>query len=218
MAIFKRNLTSKILEDTALEVLSKKSTCRKCLEVGCGDFNISSNLFKNFPSWSFSGSDISDEAINIAVKNDIKNIFDLRVGELFEPWVGEKFDIIISDVASISEVVASYTDWYDGVSCNTGLDGMLLIEKIIISAKDHLLDDGVFIIPYISISDVDKQKKILEENFSNVEYVNEKEWPLDSYVATQLQRWSKKNSKKYWTLKKVLDLNVAFTGAAIAYY
>jgi methylase of polypeptide subunit release factors len=218
MTIFKRNLTSKILEDTALEVLSKKSTCRKCLEVGCGDFNISSNLFKNFPSWSFSGSDISDEAINIAVKNDIKNIFDLRVGELFEPWVGEKFDIIISDVASISEVVASYTDWYDGVSCNTGLDGMLLIEKIIISAKDHLLDDGVFIIPYISISDVDKQKKILEENFSNVEYVNEKEWPLDSYVATQLQRWSKKNSKKYWTLKKVLDLNVAFTGAAIAYY
>ena len=218
MTIFKRILTSKILEDTALEVLSKKSTCRKCLEVGCGDFNISSNLFKNFPSWSFSGSDISDEAINIAVKNDIKNIFDLRVGELFEPWVGEKFDIIISDVASISEVVASYTDWYDGVSCNTGLDGMLLIEKIIISAKDHLLDDGVFIIPYISISDVDKQKKILEENFSNVEYVNEKEWPLDSYVATQLQRWSKKNSKKYWTLKKVLDLNVAFTGAAIAYY
>ena len=217
MAIFKRNVTSQILEGATLEILSKKGPNGKCLEVGCGDFNISNNLSKKFPSWYFSGSDISDEAIDIAIENDTKNIFDFRVGELFDPWVGEKFDIIISDVASISEIVASYSDWYDGVSCNTGLDGMLLIEKIIISAKDYLLNDGVFIIPYISLSDIDKQKTLLEENFLNVEYVNEKEWPLDSSIATQLQKWSKKNNKKYWTLKKVLDLDIAFTGAAIAY-
>ena len=217
MAIFKRNLTSQILEGATLEILSKKGPNGKCLEVGCGDFNISNNLSKKFPSRYFSGSDISDEAIDIAIENETKNIFDFRVGELFDPWVGEKFDIIISDVASISEIVASYSDWYDGVSCNTGLDGMLLIEKIIISAKDYLLNDGVFIIPYISLSDIDKQKTLLEENFLNVEYVNEKEWPLDSSIATQLQKWSKKNNKKYWTLKKVLDLDIAFTGAAIAY-
>ena len=72
MAIFKRNLTSQILEGATLEILSKKGPNGKCLEVGCGDFNISNNLSKKFPSWSFSGSDISDEAINIAVKNDIK--------------------------------------------------------------------------------------------------------------------------------------------------
>ena len=218
MTIFKRNLTSKILEITVAEVLLKKGRLKgRCLEVGCGDFNISSNLFKKFQSWSFSGSDISNESIGIAIKNDAKNIFDLRVGGLFEPWAGEKFDLIISDVASISEIVASHSDWYKGVSCNTGLDGMLLIEKIITSAKDYLLDDGIFIIPYISLSDIDKQKKVLEGNFQNVEYVNEKDWPLDSHIVTQLQKWSQENGEKYWTLRKVLDLDVAFTGAAVAY-
>jgi len=217
MTVFKRNLTSRIIEDVALGVLSEKSYKGKCLEVGCGDFNISRNLSDKFNSWSFSGSDISNDAIDIAIRNDTCNIFDLRVGELFNPWKGQKFDIIISDVASISEIAANYSDWYDGISCNTGLDGMLLIEKVIVLSKKYLLNDGVFIIPYISLSDIDKQKKILELNFNNVKYVNEKEWPLDAHLATQLKEWSDKNGKKYWTLKKILDIDVAFTGVAVAY-
>ena len=59
MAIFKRNLTSKILEEQATMIISKKKTPISILEVGCGDGNISINLAKNFPNNNYSASDIS---------------------------------------------------------------------------------------------------------------------------------------------------------------
>ena len=50
MSIFKRNLTSKILEDQSSLVISNKVSPIAILEVGCGNGNISLNLAKNFPS------------------------------------------------------------------------------------------------------------------------------------------------------------------------
>ena len=42
-----------------------------------------------------------------------------------------KFDIIISDVSSIADDVAKYSDWYVGVKCDSGKDGLNNIKKFL---------------------------------------------------------------------------------------
>ena len=44
MAIFKKNLTSKILMKTSLELIRKEKNINKILEIGCGDANITEGL------------------------------------------------------------------------------------------------------------------------------------------------------------------------------
>ena len=63
MAIFKRNLTSEILEDAASIYIENGDNNLSILEIGCGDGNISRNLSKKYPDNNFHASDISDEAI-----------------------------------------------------------------------------------------------------------------------------------------------------------
>ena len=61
MAVFKRNLTSKILEEQSAKVIAKKDYPISILEVGCGNGNISLNLAKQYPEHSFFASDISTD-------------------------------------------------------------------------------------------------------------------------------------------------------------
>jgi len=216
MAVFKRNLTSEIIEKAASKIILSFDEAGECLELGCGDFNISRNLKKIFPKWSFSGSDISHEAISKAKKLNSSGEFDLRVGPLLEPWSGRKFKLIISDIASISSVVAGFSNWYDGVPCSTDEDGLGLIRKVILNVSDYLTSDGVFLIPYISLSDYEHEKNLLEEKFLNVVYVEETNWPIDSVIAEQLNDWEKENGRRFWNIGNMLGMYFAFTGVAIA--
>ena len=47
MAIFKENLTSKILQENSLMVLNSFNVEKKVLEIGCGNGNITKHLLKN---------------------------------------------------------------------------------------------------------------------------------------------------------------------------
>ena len=53
MAIFKKNLTSKILKESSLELIRKEKKIKKILEIGCGDANITEELIKNFKNKKF---------------------------------------------------------------------------------------------------------------------------------------------------------------------
>jgi hypothetical protein len=44
MSIFKKNLTSKLLQETSIKVVNKQNSISKILELGCGDGNISKYL------------------------------------------------------------------------------------------------------------------------------------------------------------------------------
>ena len=84
--------------------------------------------------------------------------FDLRVGSLFDPWHKEKFDLIISDVASISSKIASLSDWYQGVPYDTGADGLKQVGKLLPLVASHMRVGGCFVIPYISLSNYENRK------------------------------------------------------------
>ena len=53
MAIFKKNITSKILTESSLELIRKHKKNKKILEIGCGDANITEELIKNFKNKKF---------------------------------------------------------------------------------------------------------------------------------------------------------------------
>jgi len=219
MGIFERNLTSKLLEKVAIAEIKGLAISEggKCLEIGCGDFNISGNLQGYCPTWEFCGSDISDEAILLAQTKHGLGKSRLKVGSLFEPWEGEQFDVCISDVASISQVVAELSDWYKGVPCESGDDGLLLFRALIPQVKNFLRNKGLFILPYLSLSDFETQRQLLESEFETVEKKEYQDWPMPANLVSKLDSWISENpNRKYhWTLKEKFGMTLAFTGVYV---
>ena len=70
MAVFKKNLTSKIISDTLINLTKNSKKSFKILEIGCGDGNISREAIMIDKKYkhTFHLSDISKEAMEIAKK------------------------------------------------------------------------------------------------------------------------------------------------------
>ena len=101
----------------------------------------------------------------------------VRQGSLFNPWVDERFDIIVDDVSGISEDVARVSPWFpEGVECQTGKDGTALTVSVLQRAPRHLNRGGMLIFPVLSLS---REERILDEAhiyFSQVSLVGEQVW------------------------------------------
>lgn len=216
MAIFKRNLTSKIVEDQASIIISEKNSPITILEIGCGDGNISRNLVKRFSHNTFSASDISNEAIIEAKKLD-NNSINFRVGPGFDQWLDQKFDLVICDIAAISDKIANLSDWYDGVSCKTGENGLSLVRPVIENVKDILNPGGIFLIPVISLCNVPLQIKYLKNNFSSVELTKKVIWPISEDLLSKFEQSSLSFDSDYIYVEEKFGKIVASTCAATCY-
>ena len=216
MAIFKRNLTSKIIEAQASIIVAEKKTAISILEIGCGDGNISRNLVKKFPQNKFSASDISNEAIAEAQKLD-NGLINFKAGLGFDPWLDQKFDIVICDIAAISEKIAGLSDWYDGVSCETGEDGLDLVKPVIQNVKNILNPNGIFVIPIISLCNVSLQMELLRKNFSSVDLTKKVSWPIPEDLLLNFEKALINFDSDFINVEKKFDKIVAYTCAATCY-
>jgi len=70
MSIFKENLTSQLIRETAIKIINKKKSSLRILELGCGNGNISKYIFEKqqIKKNKFFASDISKSAIKVAKK------------------------------------------------------------------------------------------------------------------------------------------------------
>jgi SAM-dependent methyltransferase len=217
MAIFKENLTSKILQKNCLITLNKNFKNKiDILEIGCGNGNISKFLIKNQKKKNFYYlSDISNQAIELARKNiKYKNI-EYKVGSTFCPWE-KKFDFIISDVSSINDYVAKKSDWYSGVVCNSGADGLKNIRNILKNIHKFLNNEvGIFICPIISLCNEGKLISMLKKKFVNVEFSKKVYWPLPHFFNKNLNTYLKLKKEKKINFTTQFSLNIAHTYVAI---
>jgi methylase of polypeptide subunit release factors len=213
--IFKENLTSKLIQKHALNIV-KNIKNKKICEIGCGDGNISNYLIKNSNKINaFHLSDISNLAIKQAQKKIKYDKVEFKTGDLFKPWLGKKFDIIISDVSSLNQTIAEKSPWYQGVESNCGQDGLRNVKKIIKDIKHKLNKNGVFIIPLISLSDTEKLKKLLKTKFKIFKETERIYWPIPIFFKKNIKVFDKLLKKKIVYFESKFGQYIAYTSVAI---
>ena len=215
MAVFEENLTSKILQENSLSILNKYFKNKiDILEIGCGNGNITKFLISNQLKKNFYYlSDISKEAVEVAKKSIKYDNVTYKVGSYFNPWK-RKFDLIISDVSSISDFVAKKSDWYKGVVCNSGTDGLKNITKILNSVDKYLNSNGIFILPIISLCNEKKLISLLKSNFKKVTFSKKILWPLSNFFQKNFEEYEKLRKEKKINFIKKFSMNIAYTYSA----
>jgi methylase of polypeptide subunit release factors len=216
MSIFKENLTSQLIKKTAISIINKKKTTLKILELGCGDGNISGYIFEKqkIKKNKLFASDISIKAIKIAKKINKKKI-NLKPGDLFDPWQGEKFDIIISDVSSINDTIAQLSPWYKNVICSSGEDGLKNIKNILKELLKFSNKKAIFILPIISLCDVKQLIVLLKKKFKKVVLTNKTEWPLPYFFLKNIRKFRVLKNNKNIEFKEKFGMYIAYTRVAI---
>lgn len=180
---FPTDTSNILIEASRKAILSPK----KILDLGCGCGLIGIALAKlGLCKGPLHASDISREAVNLARKN-LENMsmeHVIRCGSLFEPWKGEKFDVIVDDVSGISDDIAKISPWYpEGVPCQAGRDGTKWITRVIEQSKEHLTPGGLLIFPVLSLSNEEKILRVLKKTYRSYEMLAKKNWFMPDTIA-----------------------------------
>ncbi len=190
--IFKPTLTSRLLINSSFE-FTKKS--KKILDLGCGGGIISACLYSINKKADFFLSDLSKKAMRKAKKNlkIFKGNFNYKSGDCFAPWKDEMFDLIINDVSGVSSKIAAISPWFKNVPIDKSGEGISLLKKVVKNSKNYMHKNSIIILPIISLSNVNKGKKIVRENLKIIKE-HKFDWPLPKSMI--------KNEKLLNNLKK----------------
>ena len=204
--VFKPTSTSNILIKSASKKITSNS---KILDLGCGSGAVGIALSKlNKITGTIYFSDLSKNALRDVKFNSNYHKINIvaKQGSLFEPWAKNKFDFIINDVAAISQKVAEFSNWYKGISCESGIDGTKLVNNVIAQSKKFLNENGCLLIPIISLSNEEKIIKEAKKKFTKIKLIDYLDWPLpkEMYkhknILEDLKKKKKINYKIKWGL------------------
>lgn len=215
--VFSPNKTSELLLSAVNKKITKPS---KILDLGCGTGAVGLAIWLDgLAKEPVYASDLSIPSVHCSQKNFTfyECTADIRCGSLFEPWFGEKFDVIVDDISGISEDVASVSPWFkDGVPCNTGSDGTNLVIDILQNASKHLSEGGSFFFPVLSLSNVDQILKTAQENFKVVDLIERQEWPLPKDLEIHIPLLKKLSEKGDIVLEERFGMIVCYTEVYLA--
>ena len=179
--------TTKLLISSAYKAIKQPG---KFLDLGCGTGIIGVVLAKTGRvSGTVYGSDLGGMAIELARKNAARYgvACEYKQGSLFEPWAGQKFDIVLDDVPGISKVVQKYSDWFpEGVPFAPGEDGAELVCQVIEEAPKYLNPGGRLIFPVLSLSNVERIMAQANKTFRNVTSIGRKLWSLTDAMKSKV--------------------------------
>ena len=218
MKIFKENLTSKILQKNSSELINKINKKGNILEIGCGDGNITNFVIKKRKkNHSFFLSDISEVAVKKARQKIKYKKCQFKIGKWLDPWEDNEFDVIISDVSSINDFVAKGSDWYEGIVCNSGDDGLKNIKKILSSIDKNLKKNGHFILPVISLSNEKKLIHLLNKKFKKISLSEKVYWPLPNFFKNKITLYKKLKKESKINFEEKFGIFLAYTYSAKCY-
>jgi len=195
--VFKPTGTSDLLLHASLKEIKKT---HDVLDLGCGSGIVGINIAKaKRLKKKIYFSDISKFATRNTKQNCTLNKInhEIKTGSILKPWAKYKFNVIISDVASISDSVAKISPWYNKLITNkAGKDGVKNIIEIIKNCKNHLKKDGKLIFPIISLSNEEKILSYVKKKFGKYVVLKAKEWPLPKMMYKNKKILIHLNKKK----------------------
>lgn len=210
--VFYPTNTTELLVEASRKIIKKPG---KTLDLGCGIGIIGITLAKlGLADAPVFASDLSQEAVCLTEENARIHgcCLQARQGALFEPWKGEKFDMIVNDVPGISEDVAPYSRWFPkSVPCASGADGTELAARVIKEAPEHLNPGGIFIFPILSLSDTDKLFLIAKNHFKRVDRVLKRMWSLPDEMRPHLDSLKKMHQDKKIRIEEKFGMVLWYT-------
>ena len=152
------------------------------LDLGCGCGIVAIVLAKALPpDVVVCASDLSAAAVRLARHNVTRNAVrvDCRRGSLVEPWAGERFDLVVDDVAGVAEPIAQLSGWYPAtVPSQAGRDGTRWILDVLAQVPNHLSPGGRFVFPVLTLSREEAVVATARSQFASVDLVDEQWYPL----------------------------------------
>ena len=177
--VFTPNATTGLLVESTLKTLKKRSDI---LDLGCGTGYVGLSVAKKTKLKNkYFFSDISKAAISLCKRNAKRNKIKIsaKAGTMYEPWEGNKFDLIIESISAIAKKVAKVSPWYkNGIPCDCGEDGTDLVNDVLKVSKKYLKKNGKLIFPIVTLSNKKKILQTAKKNFKNVKLLTSKDWPL----------------------------------------
>jgi ribosomal protein L11 methylase PrmA len=178
--VFSPSSTTMLLLRAARKTMAP--SVHSVLDLGCGSGIVAVVLAKHLPPGTrICASDLSDAAVRLTRDNGRRHgiAIDCRCGSLFEPWNGERFDLIMDDVAGVAEPLDRISGWYpEAVPSGCGPDGTRWILQVLDEAADHLTPAGQLLFPGGTLA---REGEVLERarsRFATVAQLEEQWYPL----------------------------------------
>jgi methylase of polypeptide subunit release factors len=186
--VFYPTSTTNLLLGGVRRFASKDTT--SALDLGCGCGIVAVALAKLvLPRAAIYASDISAEAVALAQQNarNLQAAIDCRCGSLFEPWEGMKFDLIVDDVAGMSEPIARHSRWYPPhIHSDAGEDGARWIARVLSQAPEFLTPKGQILFPVLTLSNESRILDAARSRFARVELITEQWYPIGSDLSPHM--------------------------------
>lgn len=209
--VFIPTATTNILIQSVKDTISSPANL---LDLGCGTGIVGIALhLQGLIQIPLYASDLSESAVQCS-RDNFKRYgcsAEVRSGSLFEPWLDQKFDVIVDDISGIARDIAVVSPWFQGIPCDTGNDGTDLIVEILRYAPQHLNEGGRFFFPVLSLSNVDKILQVAKENFAIVSRVGRQDWPLPAELKMHIPLLRKLNAEGSIKLEEKFGMILCYT-------
>lgn len=184
---------------------------KKVLDLGCGSGIITACLHQKKNNSKFFLSDLSKDSINTANQNlnKIKMNYEIKFGDCFKPWRGQKFDVIINDISGVSKKIAKISPWFKRIPTDKSDAGNYLLKKVLKESPLYMKTNSILITPIISLSKVNDSINYIKKNFQ-IQRLKKFEWPLPK----EMKKYER--ILKIYKKKKLIDFDYKF-GTVICY-
>ena len=152
------------------ESLKVVPDARRVLDIGSGSGCVAIALVRSLPNAAVVSVDISPDALELAHGNAALNSVsvEFRLGSLFEPVHGERFDLVVSNppyipAADIESLQPEVRDYEPRSALDGGSDGLDFYRAIIPAAPGHLTAGGWLILE-VGAGQAAKVTEMLAEN------------------------------------------------------
>jgi ribosomal protein L3 glutamine methyltransferase len=126
-----------------------------------------------FESARVDASDVSRDALDVAERNvreyDLQDRIRLVQGDLFAPWVGNRYDLIVANPPYVADAArASFPPEYaaePAIAHAGGSDGLQVVRRILAEAADFLTPAGTLVV------EIGSGRAILEEQYPQLDFL-----------------------------------------------